>query len=53
MAGVAAAGAIFAATRYFAGPAPRTMNKEWQEQTNEYFKVGPIERISAQRYHAY
>jgi hypothetical protein len=37
--GVVAAGAIFGATRYFAKGTPRTMNKEWQEATNEYLKV--------------
>lgn len=25
--------------RAFAGPAPKTMTKEWQEATNEYAKV--------------
>lgn len=37
--GVVAAGALFGFTRYFAGPPPRTMNKEWQEATDEYMKV--------------
>jgi cytochrome c oxidase subunit 4 len=37
--GVAAAGAIFFTTRMFARPPPSTMNKEWQEATNEYLKV--------------
>lgn len=26
--------------RFFGGPPPSTMNKEWQEATNEYLKVG-------------
>lgn len=37
--GVAASGVIFALTRHFAGGNPRTMTKEYQEATNEYFKV--------------
>ena len=36
---VGVAGTIFAITRQFAGPAPRTMTKEWQEATNSYLKV--------------
>lgn len=32
--------ALFGLIRSFAGPAPATMTKEWQEQTNEYLKVG-------------
>lgn len=39
MLGVAAAGVIFAVTRAFARPPPSTLNKEWQEATNEYVKV--------------
>ncbi|KAL8309557.1 hypothetical protein RB597_009703 [Gaeumannomyces tritici] len=31
--------ALFALIRSLAGPAPSTMTKEWQEQTNEYLKV--------------
>lgn len=30
---------VFAAMRMVANPAPHTMNKEWQEATNEYLKV--------------
>lgn len=30
---------IFGTTRYFARDPPKTMNKEWQEMTNEYLKV--------------
>ena len=33
---------IFALTRYFANPPPRTMNKEWQEASNAYLKVRPF-----------
>ncbi|EME47994.1 hypothetical protein DOTSEDRAFT_69809 [Dothistroma septosporum NZE10] len=44
--GVVAAGAIFGATRYFAKGTPRTMNKEWQEATNEYLKENKIEPIT-------
>ncbi|RKU44781.1 Cytochrome c oxidase subunit 5A [Coniochaeta pulveracea] len=29
---------IFATMRSFAGPAPHTMTREWQEQANEYLK---------------
>lgn len=39
MIGVAASGVIFGITRYFAGGKPRTLNKEYEEATNEYFKV--------------
>lgn len=39
MIGVVAAGLIFATTRAFAREGPSTMNKEWQEATNEYMKV--------------
>ena len=37
--GVAASLVIFLATHHFANPPPSTLNKEWQEATNEYFKV--------------
>lgn len=37
--GVLAAGALFVGTRSFARGSPRTMTKEWQEASNEYFKV--------------
>lgn len=37
--GLVAAAVLFAATQYFARPAPRTMTKEWQEAQNEYLKV--------------
>lgn len=39
MIGVVAAGLIFAGTRMFAREGPSTMNKEWQEATNEYMRV--------------
>ena len=39
---LAASAAIFGTIRYFAGPAPKTMTKEWQEMTNEYLKVRTI-----------
>jgi len=46
---------LFAAARVFAGqgPEPRTLNKEWQEQTNEYLKEQnsePITGISSEGY---
>lgn len=37
--GVLAAGGVFGFTRYFARGTPHTMNKEWQEATNEYLRV--------------
>lgn len=39
IAGIAAAAVIFAVTRSFARPAPKTMNKEYQEMSDEYLKV--------------
>lgn len=39
MIGVVAAGLIFGASRMFARGSPSTMNKEWQEATNEYMRV--------------
>lgn len=39
MIGVAISGVLFALTRHFAGPKPRTLAKEYEEATNEYFKV--------------
>ncbi|GIZ36961.1 hypothetical protein CKM354_000042600 [Cercospora kikuchii] len=44
--GVLAAGALFGFTRYFAREKPRTLNKEWQEASNEYFKEKQIEPIT-------
>jgi cytochrome c oxidase subunit 4 len=37
--GVGVSFVIFATIRHFARPAPDTMNKEYQEATNEYLKV--------------
>lgn len=37
--GVVASAVIFFGLRAFGGPAPHTMNKEWQEASNEYLKV--------------
>lgn len=37
--GIGVSFAIFASMRMFAKPAPATMTKEYQEQTNEYVKV--------------
>ncbi|KAG9242245.1 mitochondrial cytochrome c oxidase-like protein subunit V [Calycina marina] len=53
MAGLAASFVLFATIRMFAGPAPSTMNKEWQEATNEYLKAQnsePISGLSSQGY---
>ncbi|KAI0019822.1 cytochrome c oxidase subunit IV [Xylariomycetidae sp. FL0641] len=38
--------AIFSTIRAFAGPAPSTMNKEYQEATNEYLKKQKAEPIT-------
>lgn len=38
--GIAVAFGIIFAVKQFARPPPSTMNKEWEEQTNEYLKVG-------------
>lgn len=40
--GLLASFGIFATMRAFAGPAPSTMNKEYQEATNEYLKVSNL-----------
>lgn len=37
--GLASSLALFSGIRMAAKPAPHTMNKEWQEATNEYLKV--------------
>ena len=49
MAGVGISLAVFFVIRAFAREPPRTMNKEWQEATNEYLKVSwhDYERFSA------
>ncbi|KAI9846154.1 MAG: Cytochrome c oxidase subunit 5A [Sclerophora amabilis] len=39
MIGIGVAFGMFLFARAMAKPAPSTMNKEWQEQTNEYLKV--------------
>ncbi|KAL1954833.1 hypothetical protein VTO42DRAFT_521 [Malbranchea cinnamomea] len=44
---------VFFLIRSFAGPAPKTMTKEWQEATNEYLKrekMDPITGISSEGY---
>jgi cytochrome c oxidase subunit 4 len=37
--GIAASFVLFVTIRSFGGGAPRTMNREWEEATNEYLKV--------------
>jgi len=37
--GIAVSFVLFSSIRMFAGPAPGTMNKEYQEATNEYLRV--------------
>lgn len=37
--GVAVSLVIFLTTHHFANAPPETINKEWEEATNEYFKV--------------
>jgi len=52
-AGVAIAFVLFLISRSFAGPTPKTMNREWQEATNEYLKgqnAEPITGISSEGY---
>jgi hypothetical protein len=46
MIGLVAGTAIFLVTHHMANPAPHTLTKEWQEATNEYFKVGTVNRTS-------
>ncbi|KAI0843679.1 cytochrome c oxidase subunit IV [Hypoxylon sp. FL0890] len=51
--GVFASFVIFATMRSFAGPAPSTMNREWQEASNEYLKnqrSDPLTGISSEGY---
>ncbi|MCJ1323444.1 Cytochrome c oxidase subunit 5A [Thelotrema lepadinum] len=53
MAGVGISFVLFFTIRAFAGEAPRTMNKEWQQATDEYLKsqnVEPITGISSEGY---
>lgn len=50
---LATAGVIFGLIRYFANPPPRTMNKEWQEASNEFLlaqKNEPITGLSSEGY---
>lgn len=44
--GLAASFALFYSTRLVARPSPRTMNQEWQEQTNEYLKEQKVEPLT-------
>ena len=37
--GIGASFALFVTIRSFAGSPPHTMNREWEEATNEYLKV--------------
>ncbi|TLS22948.1 uncharacterized protein PpBr36_06314 [Pyricularia pennisetigena] len=51
--GLAVSFMIFATMRSFAKPAPHTMTKEWQEQTNEYLKsqnTEPLTGLSSEGY---
>ena len=53
VAGVSASFAIFGAIRLFAKPAPHTMNKEWQEASNELLvnqRADPMTGITAENY---
>ncbi|KAL2112067.1 hypothetical protein VUR80DRAFT_8642 [Thermomyces stellatus] len=50
---LAATGGLFAVIRMFAGQAPESMTKEWQEQSNELLKeqrADPITGISSESY---
>jgi len=44
--GLAASFALFYGTRVMARPSPKTMNREWQEQTNEYLKEQKVEPLT-------
>ncbi|KAF2155852.1 cytochrome c oxidase subunit IV [Myriangium duriaei CBS 260.36] len=44
--GCGAAAVLFLTTRYFARPPPKTMNKEYQEQSDEYLKEANVEPIT-------
>ncbi|KAI1766832.1 cytochrome c oxidase subunit IV [Hypoxylon sp. FL1150] len=51
--GVFASFVVFATMRSFAGPAPSTMNREYQEATNEFLKgqnAEPLTGIGAEGY---
>jgi len=44
---------IFIVIRQFARPPPKTLSKEWEEATNEYFKkekIEPITGVSSENY---
>lgn len=43
---IALSGALFAVIRSFGKSTPRTMNKEWQEASNEYLKEQKVEPIT-------
>ena len=45
--GVAASLVIFLTTHHLANPPPSTLTKEWEEATNEYFKVRPNQTPAA------
>ncbi|EGN95857.1 COX4, subunit IV of cytochrome c oxidase [Serpula lacrymans var. lacrymans S7.3] len=50
---VGVAGLIFATTRSLAGPAPKTLTKEWEEASNERAreqKMNPISGITSEGY---
>lgn len=51
MVGVAVAFGLFAAARIFAKPPPSTMNKEWEEATNEILRVRALLYLNNQPYH--
>lgn len=46
LAGVGVSFLAFWGIRQFARPPPRTMNREWQEKTNEYLKEQKVEPIT-------
>lgn len=52
MIGIGVSFVIFVAIRAFAGPGPSTMNKEWEEATNEYLKVCHTAKTSIQQHTA-
>jgi len=50
---VGAGGALFGLSRHFGGEVPKTVNKEWQEASNERaveMKLNPISGISSEGY---
>ncbi len=46
LAGLAAALALFASVRTFGGEEPKTLSREWQEETNKYLKSKNAEPFS-------